>query len=148
MSDGPKITRRPGYEADFQLLDRYQSFSGEILRLSLAGLAAVGFLLSLDSKAIGQAKIAALLVEQVPRYFLFVAVAMFVAASAVALAHRGFSSESMHYQLKIARGRVEPGDLEKRRFFFRASSWTISVAPVLLALAVLAFGGGLAIVLR
>jgi hypothetical protein len=149
MNDGPEIRNVPesAYRADFELLDRYQSFSAEILRLSLAGLAAIGFLLSLDSKAIGQAKIASLLVDPIPRYFLFVATAMFVAASAAALAHRGFSSESMHYQLKIASGLAEPRGREKRRFFFHASSWTISMAPVLLAAAVLAFGGGLAIVL-
>jgi hypothetical protein len=149
MGDATDIPDIPEskYKPDLELLGSYQAFSAEILRLSLAGLVAVGFLLSLNEKAVGQKKIEALLDAEVPRHLLLVSITLFALASAVALIHRGASSDSMHFHLKILRGLGKCRDFRMRKILFRVSEWAMIIAPILLAIGVLVLGAALSIVL-
>lgn len=128
------------YKADLALLDRYQMFSAEILRLSLAGLAAVGFFLNIGEKAAGARVIAALLCNGVPKVLLIASIVLFALSSACALGHRGVSSDSLYYDLKIARGSIEAENFKQRQKLWDLSEWSLGAAPILLAFAVAAFG--------
>jgi len=128
------------YKPDFELLDRYQTFSSEILRLSLLGITAIGFLLSLDEKSIGQKRLAAVLSNPGLRHILIASVILLGGASAFALVHRWVSSDSMYFQLKIYRGSKNPEDARRRDRLFDISSWSILLAPFFLGLAVITLG--------
>ncbi|MEP6789411.1 MAG: hypothetical protein ABJB40_13315 [Acidobacteriota bacterium] len=41
-----ELTTQLSFDKDLEILDRYQAFSAEVLRLALAGMAAIGFLVT------------------------------------------------------------------------------------------------------
>jgi len=92
------------YKVDLAVLDRYQAFSSELLRLSLLGIAGYGFLITnvfLKSSG-GSGGFAA----QVPRYVMNIALpagAVVLALSAMtALGHRYFSTDCItHYVRRL-----------------------------------------------
>lgn len=139
-AQSPLILSEAQYKPDFELLDRYQSFSAEVLRLSLVGLGAVGLLLTLDDTAVAIDRVQKLLNDPHGRYALTAAAMMFTLSAAVSLAHRGISSDSMHFHLRILRGSTKDRDVTMRDALLRLSEWAMIFAPVLLALAVLALG--------
>ena len=119
------------FNDDIALLDRFQSFSGAVLRLSLLSIAAVGFLLdktpeivALDKPWTKRAFIAGL---------LCLGVSIFCA-----LIHRYVSTDSMAWHLEHTRGLSQGEYLFKskkaRNRLLRASTWSILIAPLFLAL--------------
>jgi len=82
------------YKADLALLDRYQGFSTELLRLSLGGVAVFGFLLN-------RFEVSAL--SPAARLAAGVSIGALVLAAAGSLAHRYFSSDGMHHHLRLLR---------------------------------------------
>ena len=81
------------YKVDLELLDRYQAYSAELLRLSLLGIAGYGFLIKevlLTDKA-GKSLCQARLIES---GWLLIGVVMLGASAATALAHRNFSTDA------------------------------------------------------
>jgi hypothetical protein len=92
------------YKVDLAVLDRYQAFSGELLRLSLLGIAGYGFLITnVFLKSNGGSSG---FVTQVPRYVMNIALpagAVVLALSAMtALGHRYFSTDCItHYVRRI-----------------------------------------------
>ncbi len=100
------------YKADLAILDRYQAFSSEIVRLALLGIAGYGFLLSnVVLKGISGSPAAFS-----DRFFnhpkLLAAGLAFLALSAcAALAHRYFSTDCMSHfirRLRLVQNRASP----------------------------------------
>ena len=82
------------YKVDLELLDRYQAYSAELLRLSLLGIAGYGFLIKevlLTDKA-GKLPFQARLIES--GWLLIIGVVMLGASAATALAHRNLSTDA------------------------------------------------------
>ncbi len=104
-------------EAGVALLERYQGFSAELLRLSLLGIALLGFFID---KVVSQEHFTEnskfwMLV------FLGIAAALFACAAASALAHRYYATDGIFFRLEklsgqilSADGRKYPGDRLRR----------------------------------
>ncbi|HEX9980214.1 MAG TPA: hypothetical protein VGB50_06585 [Flavobacterium sp.] len=103
------------YKVDFHILDKYQGFSAEILRLALIGLAVFGFLLSdIIFKVEGINKTFILLDPFVENIVLFGAGAlMLLAAALCALGHRYFSTDCMTHFVRRYRLRQQKKDLNE-----------------------------------
>lgn len=84
--------KEDSYKSDIQLLDRYQAYSAELLRLSLAGLGVVGFLISNK-----------LVTQQPVKICLMIGIILFGISSGCALGHRYFSSDGVFYLMKAIR---------------------------------------------
>ena len=90
------------FKADFEITDKYQAFSAELLRLALLGIAGYGFLLShiAVKDAVPTGFFGALL-NHVP--LLGVGVSCLGLAAGTALAHRFFSTDCLAHQITILR---------------------------------------------
>lgn len=139
VQDVPATRVRPGdrdpapaiaadrYAGDLALLDRYQRFSEEIARLSLAGIAGIGFFV--EKLDLGASRNAVLPV--------WLALACFAVGIVGALWHRYWSSDGFAYHLSAARlherddggGRVAE-DRKMRNALYARSARGIGVAVV------------------
>lgn len=89
------------FKPDLEISDRFQAYSAELLRVSLAGVAAVGFFfdklvqfLNFQQQLWGNFTVKGMLILSL----IFLA-----ASSALALAHRYLSSDGMSYHLTFIR---------------------------------------------
>ena len=82
----------PKYKPDIELLDRYQRFSSEILKLSLLGIAIFGSLVKIDIFNLKEASI-----------FIALAIVCFGFSSGSALAHRFYSTKGFFYHIRFIR---------------------------------------------
>jgi len=115
------------YKADLELLDRYQSFSSELLRLSLLGIAIFGILSKVDSFSIGSIK----------NYILW-SILCFGLSASFALAHRFFSSKGIYHHLRY---------LRKEHLQDKTSrNWAYQFSGILLAAASLFLGVGAVVI--
>lgn len=148
------------YKADAELLGQYQSYSAELLRLSLLGIAAIGFLLK--DVALGDKTKADFLGQVVGNAWLVIgaAVALLLSAGA-ALAHRIASAEAFACMLLFLRC-TDPGhpaaldakraDQERGQFrtelrwasrYLIASAWFLGLGVLFLVAAfVVVLAGG------
>jgi len=94
-------------KADFEVLDRYQSFSSELLRLSLLGIGALAFLLKevFTRAKSDEANPYVILIFSSPSITNLVSasVVFFAIAAACALGHRYYSSDAMTYHIRYLR---------------------------------------------
>ena len=139
------IKAPPGFKNDLDMLDRYQAFSAELLRISLLALSGLGALIVARYPNILDLR------ELAPgsrRAILFAAL-LFGVAAAAALLHRYFSADSMATQLVILR-RQSKGedtsseektalckDLKHRKCMLDLSKCSILVGTISLALGAL-----------
>ena len=97
------------FEHDLAIGDRYQNFSGELLRIALLGIAAVGFLLlnflfgasDKSPEMIGAAK--KTLANSDFRFYVYATLFLFGFSAGFALLHRYFAADSKAYHLKYLR---------------------------------------------
>jgi hypothetical protein len=90
------------FKADFEITDKYQAFSSELLRLSLLGIAGYGFLLS--NIALKDAAPSEFFRELSNHAWLLGAgVSCLGLAAGAALAHRFYSTACLLYQVSILR---------------------------------------------
>lgn len=136
-----------GLKHDWALLDRYQAFSAELVHASLAGIAAVGFLVTALAGKDSLLNIAG--VPSISRWGIAVTLLALGLAAAAALAHRFVSSDSMacHISLLRMQLRAKPTfDIEaeraqrNRRFkqsgaLLSVSSWLLGIGALALAVA-------------
>lgn len=134
------------YEADIVLLDRYQGFSAEIVRISLLGIAVLGFFLEkLVSKAPSVGSLTGLII----RGSLATGVVLFAAAACAGLLHRYYSADGIFYHLRAVRDfliaernetdRVLDSASKSKRRYRRSGQWLLA-AGVLLAVGGVAIG--------
>ncbi|MFL6235525.1 MAG: hypothetical protein ACJ76N_20480 [Thermoanaerobaculia bacterium] len=90
------------FKADFELTDRYQAFSTELVRLALLGIAGYGFLISevLVKSGGGPSNLSCLADHSIS---LGLGVILLGLSAALALAHRFFSTGCLARQIKILR---------------------------------------------
>jgi hypothetical protein len=124
------------YEPDLALLDRYQAFSAEVVRISLAGIGVAGFFLS---QANGVR-------NRFSGWAVAVAALAFAVAAALALGHRYYSSDGIHFHLKSRRlpdatGRAGLEGTRNRQY--RISGTLLGAASVAAAVGTLAGGAAL-----
>lgn len=92
------------FEHDVAVGGKYQNFSTEILRLSLAAIGAIGFLVVNNSFSKDQSgKIEWLIKHSSFGFWLFTSLFCFGFAAAFALLHLYFSADSKAYHLKYLR---------------------------------------------
>src|SRR6185369_10431945 len=98
------------YKGDLELLDRYVAFSSELVRMSLLGLAAIGFYLK-EFVASGNAPFA----DPVTWFNLLLGFAGFLLAIAVAcgLLHRYYATDGLSYHLNALRLSSQPSRADK-----------------------------------
>ena len=92
------------FQVDLELLDRYQAFSSELLRLALAGVAVIGFLIT---NLMGNEDLGA--VEQPLFWFKLLAFGSAVVlclSAAASLCHRYFATDGVYYHIKAVRLRL------------------------------------------
>jgi hypothetical protein len=147
------------YRADFDLLEFYQGFSSELLRISMIGLAAIGALLSVGPVTSGAGKIIEnLLTAANCRSNIIGAVLSFVVAAAFSLIHRYASSDSMAWHISVQRHATAKaenlisaqdtvafdkslkGQRLGRRIALAVSTWTIAISTLALIAAVISLG--------
>lgn len=143
------------FDDDVVILEKYQLFSSEVLRLALLGLSAIGLVVSIASKV--DRSTPPLLDLRAPGVYLLIvsgSIALSLAAG-FALVHRYYSTESMSRHLHLRRmsaAKDAAKDAEKwaekyaselagRKRDFERSTWSIILAPVAL------FVGAFALVL-
>ena len=124
------------FDDDVGLLDRYQSFSGEVLRLALLSLGAIGFLLTTAQKNEKGDAVLSLEAKGVRPLFV-VAIICLSLSICCSLVHRYYSTDSMAWHLDKRR-REKPAHIEKatraRDRAFDISTWSIFAAPALLTI--------------
>jgi hypothetical protein len=135
---------KDNFNDDIALLDRFQSFSAEVLRLSLLSIAALGFLLDKSPD------IVALNRPWTKRAFIAGLVCLGVAIF-FALIHRYVSTDSMAWHVEHSRGLAQGEYLFKskdaRNRLLKASTWSILIAPLFLALGAAAVALGFVVAL-
>jgi hypothetical protein len=135
-------------EHDFTMLERYQGFSAELLRLALLGISAIGFGVS---KVVFPDK-SGLSIPEGTKIFLALALLAFCVAAASSLLHRYASADSMSWHLQAMRryakgdaGEIARADAEARQRFKKfkmskaalaAASLSLGIGAASLALAV------------
>lgn len=100
------------YEIDLAVLDRYQSFSAELLRLALLGLAGYGFLIvNVVLKAPGASGSLTSIAAYSIRYALAVGAVSLAASAMCALGHRYFSTDALTHHVRRLRLRKRAAEL-------------------------------------
>ncbi len=101
------------YKVDFNILDKYQSFSSEILRLSLMGLAVYGFLITdVIFKISKNDKFLFLKPFIQHKNLLFSGALILLMAALAALSHRYYSTDCMTHFVRRFRLRKKLAELK------------------------------------
>jgi hypothetical protein len=107
-----------GLKHDWELLNKYQAFSGELLRTSLAGIGAVGFLVTALAGRDSLLEITG--VPPTSRWAIAVTLLALGLAAGAALAHRFVSSDSMACHIRLLRMELRgmpSADIKKERAY-------------------------------
>jgi hypothetical protein len=121
------------YKPDFELADKYISFSAELLRLSLLAITGIGALImySLKEKPDVQLTLC-------DKYWLFATLLLFALASGGALAHRFWASDSLAYHIAYLRTKA-PKEKAGRKFCLKLSGNLLIATEILFGIAIIAF---------
>ncbi len=142
-----------GLKHDWELLDRYQAFSAELVRMSLAGIAAVGFLVTALAGKESLLKISGV----PPTSLVGIAVCLFALglSAGTALAHRFVSSDSMAYHISLLRMQLRgkaDDDISKERLArnrrLKLSGTLLLVSGLSLSIGALALAVSFIVLLR
>lgn len=130
-------------EHDMTLLERYNEFSGELLRLGLLGITAIGFA---ASKALfpGEGQTTAEALLQSVQCEAGLSLIAFGGCVAAALAHRYFATDSMSWHLQAMRRyvRAEGNDIEVAKAEFRRRHRQFKRSECAIRVASLSLGTG------
>ena len=139
--DAPKA-----FANDLEVLKQYQSFSAELLRLSLLGLTALAVLIF---AVIKDDKIK---IDELSRYLIITSSVLFGMSAAAALAHRYSSSDGLTLHLEALRYELRGRDSDRdsaeaakkaRKHMFLCAEWSLWVSSIALALGAIAFAAGI-----
>jgi hypothetical protein len=90
------------YEIDLAVLDRYQAFSAEVLRMALLGLAGYGFLIANVLLRAPERLTSGL---SSPRYALMIGALSLALCAMCALGHRFYSTDALTHYVRRLRAR-------------------------------------------
>lgn len=109
------------YKPDFEIADKYISFSSELLRLSLLAISALGAFIMLSLKN-GESHFS---LNTTDKYLLFITLIAFALASGAALAHRFWASDSLSYHVAYLRKKTQEEKDGRRLCFKNAARFMI-----------------------
>ena len=137
-------------EHDFTMLEHFQSFSSELLRLALLGITAIGF--GVSKIIFPEADGSSIIIKTETKILIGLALASFCFSAAGALLHRYASSNSMSWHLQAMRryangveAQVAKADAERNvryrnfqlsKFALASSAISLTLGAVLLSVAV------------
>ena len=144
----------PTLDHHLGLLDRYQSFSAELARLSLLGIGAIGFLVSPANDSGGKAPL--LTIDDITRSAIWMTLAGFGISCAAALAHRYWSTDSMAAHTRVlhlsSKDSPDRKEIEKekkvRKDAFDNSARCLAISSAALCVGALAAAYSLALALQ
>jgi hypothetical protein len=135
------------YKADLELHDRSQSFSSELLKLALAGIAVVGFLLA----NIPNGPLEHSLKDTAVRVLFSAAVVAFALAVGAALLQRFYASGAMFHHLQVIKLLMLPESVSEHEVkenlsirtekfmrahaFLKCAAWLLVTAALFLSIA-------------
>lgn len=104
------------YKVDFIILEKYQSFSSEILRLSLLGLTIYGFLITNVLFKVTDDGKKNIFIDPFSenKMLLFLGAITLIATALVALSHRYFSTDCMTHFIRGFRLRQKLSEMEQK----------------------------------
>ena len=111
------------YKPDLAVSEKYQAFSSELLRISLIGIAAIGFFYEkLNTQLLFEKQ---LLFSITVKEMLHLSLSLLAISSAFALSHRYFSSDCIAYMISTLRytnaANNESSDTERKNHFLNNS---------------------------
>lgn len=121
------------YKPDFELADKYISFSAELLRLSLLAITGIGTLIMYSLKEKPEIQL-----TSYDKSWLFITLLFFAFASGGALAHRFWASDSLAYHIAYLRTKA-PQEKGGRRFCLKLSGYLLIITELLFGVAIIAF---------
>lgn len=121
------------YKPDFELADKYISFSAELLRLSLLAITGISTLILYSIK-----KTPDVLLTSCDKYWLFITLLFFALAAGGALAHRFWASDSLAYHIAYLRTKTQKEKIG-RRFCLKLSGYLLIITELLFGLAIIVF---------
>jgi hypothetical protein len=127
------------YKAELELVDRYQSFTAELLRLSLLGIAVFGFLYEKIFKGIDPQKFYTNI--GVAKNLAAAGVLMFGISAAGALTFRYFATEGIRFYIEALRLKKEDDDRAQKSLNRRYRQIRICRGAKVIAAVALALGG-------
>jgi hypothetical protein len=128
------------YKAELDLVDRYQSFTAELLRLSLLGIAVFGFLYEKIFKGIGPHKLSTNL--GAAKNLAALGVIMFGISAAGALIFRYFATEGARFYIEALR--LKSQDASRAQKSLNKRYWRILICRCSKGIAAVTLGlGGL-----
>jgi len=108
------------YKPDFEIADKYISFSSELLRLSLLAITGIGALIMYTFD-----KNSNLHLTLLDKYLFFATLFFFALASGTALAHRFWASDSLSYHIAYLRKKTQEEKVGRRKCLKRSASFLI-----------------------
>lgn len=104
------------YKSDFQILDKYQSFSKELTRLSLICLGTLGFLIQYmlfsDSKVDEKAILAVKAIFEKNCCLFYASVFSLIVSASCSIFHLYFSTDSLTHFISMLRKKQKGDDLK------------------------------------
>lgn len=98
------------YKLDFEIADRYISFSSELLRLSLTAISALGTLLYFSIKKKIDVELSG-----IDKVLVFITIMLFTLAAMSSLAHRFYATDTMSYHITYLRTNSEKEKIGRRK---------------------------------
>ena len=135
------MSEKHDFKPDFDLLDRYISYSSELLRISLLGIGAYG---SLAIYAVENPGSSTHIIPVLKSPSSVLAVVLLLLTSALCLLHRYVATNSMTNLVKKIRGR-ESGKTKADSDTDKALRFNFSVSSYSLILSAITFGFGLVV---
>lgn len=126
-------------EHDLTLLERFQEFSAELLRVALIGISAIGFVVA--RILLPEKDTPPIHLSTSARFFLTAALIALTVSAAAALAHRYFAADSMSWHLQAMRryernegsdADTANGEFKMRHAQFTASARSIKYSAIAL----------------
>lgn len=137
------IQSETDYKPDFEILDRYLTFSSELLRISLLAIGGFGSIVLIKLK---DEK------DHAPLHhfqFLFISICFFALCAALSLFHRFYASDSMSWYVSYLRakasGNEEKANRERKEMHkaLRYANRFLIFTEYIFGIAVLLFAAGI-----
>ena len=125
--------RENDYKPDFEIADKYISFSSELLRLSLLAITGIGVLMMYTYETNSTLDLTVY-----EKYWFLATLLVFALAAGASLAHRFWASESLSFHISYLRKKDQEERKGRNRCLKRSAIFLI-ISEILFAIAILIF---------